>query len=188
MGKYSDKHICKLWGLFIIILFLVSCAKKDDFKLVIFKEYQNKLLEDIISYKKYEVKMIDKGNYWIMENTSEDMLLDITNITLIKMDIIADNIANEKTTTTTEGGPYVRKILNFSPERGIEVISDTENEHRLVWDPLHPDAIKNGDRQGYVMFPNVDIITEKMDLMAASNLYEVISEYLRIKYKILILR
>jgi flagellar basal-body rod protein FlgC len=193
MEKCFNKHIgfkniCKLLGLFIITLFFVSCVKKDDFKLIIFKEYQNKLLDDIISYKNYKVKMIDKGNYWIMENTNEDMLLDIINIILIKMDIIADNIANEKTTRTIEGGPYVRKILEISPERGMEIINDTKIENRFMWDPLHPDAIKNGDRQGYVMLPNVDIVTEKADLMEASTLYEVISEYLRLKYKILILK
>jgi len=182
------RFICKLSGLFIITLFFVSCAKKDDFKIIIFKEYQNKLLDDIISYKNYKVNMIDKGNYWIMENASEDMLLDIINITLLKMDIIANNIANEETTRTAEGGPYVRKILEISPEKGIEIIDDTKNKNRLMWNPSHPDAIRNGDKQGYVMLSNVDIITERVDLMAASTLYEVISEYLKIKYKIIILR
>jgi len=38
------------------------------------------------------------------------------------------------------------------------------------------------------MLPNIDIITEKADLTSASNLYEVVSEYLRIRYNILILR
>jgi flagellar basal-body rod protein FlgC len=181
------KNICKLSGLIIISSFFVSCAKKDDIKLIIFKEYQNKLLDDIISYKNYKVKMIDKGNYWIMENTSEDMLLDIINITLLKMDIIADNIANEKTTRTAEGGPYIRKILNISPEKGIEIINDTKSENVLMWDPTHPDAIINGDRRGYVMLPNVDIMIERMDLMSTSKLYNAVSEYLKMKYKIVIL-
>jgi flagellar basal-body rod protein FlgC len=196
MEKHFSKHmvfiglkiIRKLFEIFIITLLFMSCVKKDDFKIIIFKEYQNKLLDDIITYKNYKVKMIDKGNYWIMENASEDLLLDIINITLLKMDIIADNIANESTTRTAEGGPFVRKVLIISPEKGIEIINDTKNENRLMWDPSHPDAIKNGDRQGYVMLPNVDILTEKVELMATSNLYEVISEYLKIKYKIIILK
>jgi len=196
MENYSIKHmrfmgfksISILFGIFIISFFILSCAKKDDYKIIIFKEYQNNFLNEIISYKNYKVKMIDKGDYWIMENISEDILLDIINITLLKMDIIANNIANEKTTRTVEGGPYARKILIISPERGVEIINDTKNENRLMWDPSHPDAIINGDRKGYVVLPNVDITTETVDLMATSRLYDVISECLRIKYKKIILR
>jgi flagellar basal-body rod protein FlgC len=56
--------------------------------------------------------------------------------------------------------------------RVLEVQKDYASENRLVYDPTHPDAIKTGPRQGYVEMPNVDIITEMTDMIAASRAYE----------------
>ena len=38
----------------------------------------------------------------------------------------------------------------------------------MVYDPGHPDA----DAQGYVAMPNVDTVTEMVDLISASRAYE----------------
>ncbi|UXI60071.1 flagellar basal body rod protein FlgC, partial [Treponema pallidum] len=43
---------------------------------------------------------------------------------------------------------------------------------RLVYDPTHPDAILSGPKAGYVEYPNVDIVTEMVDLISASRAYE----------------
>ena len=43
---------------------------------------------------------------------------------------------------------------------------------RLVYDPTHPDAIKTGPRQGYVEFPNVNIVEEMVDMISATRSYE----------------
>jgi flagellar basal-body rod protein FlgC len=56
--------------------------------------------------------------------------------------------------------------------RVLEVQKDYASENRLVYDPTHPDAIKSGPREGYVEMPNVDIVTEMVDLIAASRAYE----------------
>jgi flagellar basal-body rod protein FlgC len=110
-------------------------------------------------------------------------------------DVIADNIANVSTTRTSEGGPFRRSrvILRpvtegpywrspFLPDsldngkgkgvRVLEVQKDYAAENKLVYDPTHPDAIKSGPREGYVEMPNVDIVTEMVDLIAASRAYE----------------
>jgi flagellar basal-body rod protein FlgC len=43
---------------------------------------------------------------------------------------------------------------------------------RLVYDPTHPNAIKVGQKKGYVEFPNVNMVTEMTDMISASRSYE----------------
>jgi flagellar basal-body rod protein FlgC len=56
--------------------------------------------------------------------------------------------------------------------RIAEIQKDYDTKTRLVYDPTHPDAITTGPRQGYVEMPNVDIVTEMVDMIAASRAYE----------------
>lgn len=104
-----------------------------------------------------------------------------------RTDIILQNIANQNTTRTENGGPYRRKQvvlkeqgMNFESELnhaitnaqkgGViaqEVIED-ESDLIPVYDPKHPDA----NEQGYVMMPNVNSAEEMVDLMAATRAYE----------------
>lgn len=112
----------------------------------------------------------------------------------LRMDVITDNIANATTTRTPEGGPYRRKRvilmpadskvkykLKFLPRkfrpvigRGVRVlrIEEDRTPFRLVYDPSHPDAIKTGEKKGYVQMPNVNIVTEMVDMISASRAYE----------------
>ena len=113
----------------------------------------------------------------------------------LRLDVIADNMANVNTTRTTEGGafkrsrvimrpmvdsPYWRSpLLPGSLDNGIgrgvrvaEIEKDTSTEPRYVYDPAHPDAILTGPREGYVEMPNVDIVTEMVDLISAQRSYE----------------
>ena len=113
----------------------------------------------------------------------------------LRLDVIADNIANATTTRTTEGGAFRRSRVIFRPRveqpywrspflpaylqdavgRGVRVSKvekDYDAELRLVYDPTHPDAIKSGPRAGYVEFPNVNIVNEMVDMIAASRSYE----------------
>ena len=112
-----------------------------------------------------------------------------------RSDVIADNIANASTTRTAEGGPYRRSRVimrprvespywrsPFLPEgldngvgkgvRVAEIQKDYATENKLVYDPTHPDAIKTGPQAGYVEMPNVDIVTEMVDMISASRAYE----------------
>jgi flagellar basal-body rod protein FlgC len=112
-----------------------------------------------------------------------------------RLDVIADNIANVNTTRTTEGGPFRRSRVIFRPRvsqpywrspflpeylkaeigQGVRVTSvekDYDAKPRLVYDPTHPDAIKSGPRQGYVEFPNVNVVQEMVDMISASRAYE----------------
>jgi flagellar basal-body rod protein FlgC len=106
-----------------------------------------------------------------------------------RLDVIASNLANANTTRTEEGGPYRRRNVVFVTEplendfaaaiddlaargakQGVavaDILEDTKPP-RLVFDPGHPDA----DAEGYVAYPNVNPITEMVDLMAATRAYE----------------
>jgi flagellar basal-body rod protein FlgC len=109
--------------------------------------------------------------------------------------VISDNIANVSTTRTADGGPYLRKRVIFSSRveqpywrspflpsmldngvgKGVRVTSieeDRDAKPRLVYDPTHPDAIKEGEQKGYVQYPNVNIVNEMVDMISASRSYE----------------
>jgi flagellar basal-body rod protein FlgC len=113
----------------------------------------------------------------------------------VRLDVIADNMANVNTTRTPEGGPFRRSRVIMRPRvespywrspflpqsmdngigRGVrpaEIQKDFSKENPLRWDPTHPDAIQSGPRQGYVELPNVDVVTEMVDMISASRSYE----------------
>jgi flagellar basal-body rod protein FlgC len=56
--------------------------------------------------------------------------------------------------------------------RIAEIQKDHKTENKLVYDPTHPDAILSGPRAGYVEMPNVDIVSEMVDMISASRAYE----------------
>jgi flagellar basal-body rod protein FlgC len=108
----------------------------------------------------------------------------------LRMDVIAANVANAETTRTAEGGPYQRKVVVFStqePQKQIAplaarfadqkpatsgvrveaILSDESRGHR-VYDPDHPDA----DADGFVTYPNVNVVTEMTDMLSATRSYE----------------
>lgn len=109
----------------------------------------------------------------------------------LRMDVIAENIANAKVTRTESGGPYRRKVVVLSSVgdqngtsfksafqsaadstvgEGVQVSQIMEDPSDLipVYDPTHPDA----DAKGYYYLPNVDTTEEMTDMMAASRAYE----------------
>ena len=113
----------------------------------------------------------------------------------LRLDVISDNIANANTTRTAEGGPYRRSRVIFRPRTdqpywrspflpealrnkigsGVRVSAiekDRDAELVLKWDPTHPDAVKTGPQTGYVELPNVNVVSEMVDMISASRAYE----------------
>jgi flagellar basal-body rod protein FlgC len=109
----------------------------------------------------------------------------------LRMDVTAENLANAQTTRGANGQPYRRKevVLQEAPgsfgaslsaamggggngsSGGVQVagvVEDTATPLKRVYDPGHPDA----DAQGYVSMPNVDTVTEMVDLISAQRAYE----------------
>ena len=106
-----------------------------------------------------------------------------------RLDIASENIANSETTRNASGGTYRRKmvvleevpstsfrtkfnrLLNRTASKGgVKVTEIVEDQRDLnpVYNPDHPDA----NEEGYVMMPNVDLVKETVDGMAATRAYE----------------
>lgn len=114
----------------------------------------------------------------------------------LRLDIVSENITNSNTTRVENGeGSYRRKVVVFeamsgkdnfraamaraaaglAPNKGYETaggvrvaeIAEDQSPMKLVYDPVHPDA----NDQGYVELPNVDMVKEVADAMAATQAY-----------------
>ncbi|MBQ7543715.1 MAG: flagellar basal body rod protein FlgC [Synergistaceae bacterium] len=97
------------------------------------------------------------------------------------LDTISSNLANINTTRTKAGGPYKRRVPLFSEMLdntiggyhdigGVRVLEITEDNSapRMVYQPDHPDA----NAEGYVAYPNVNLVREMTDMLVASRAYE----------------
>ena len=106
-----------------------------------------------------------------------------------RLDIASENIANSETTRTASGEAYRRKMVvleevpstsfrtrfnslinRTATKGGVKVTQIIEDQRDLnpVYNPDHPDA----NEEGYVMMPNVDLVKETVDGMAATRAYE----------------
>ncbi|OGS70476.1 MAG: flagellar basal body rod protein FlgC [Firmicutes bacterium RBG_13_65_8] len=111
----------------------------------------------------------------------------------LRLDVISNNLANANSTRTPEGGPYVRQVAVVAsrpaepgkagaglaaaagdPARlagnGVRVLGIVRDPSPpvLKYDPSHPDA----DANGYVAMPNVNVVTEMVDMITAARAYE----------------
>ncbi len=101
----------------------------------------------------------------------------------LRMETVASNLANESTTRTPEGGPYRRRDVVFEavPAGGfrdalagsihkvkVARVVEDQGPPRVRYQPGHPDA----DAQGFVAYPNVDTVTEMVNLVGAARAYE----------------
>ena len=107
-----------------------------------------------------------------------------------RTDVIAENVANINTTNTGDGTPYRRKIVTFQERtqdptsfgtifkraRGMDVgdgvkatgVYEDQSDLVMVYDPSHPDA----NEDGYVLYPNVNIVTEMTNMIDAERAYQ----------------
>lgn len=108
-----------------------------------------------------------------------------------RAEVTSANLANAETTHTDEGGPYVRKEVVFSATNaspfqtvfnrvghfgqapaGSVQISGVEDDNAppvLRYEPGNPDA----NKEGYVAYPNINPVTEMVDLMDATRAYQM---------------
>jgi len=102
-----------------------------------------------------------------------------------RINAITSNIANISTTRNEAGEaqPYQPKFVVFQTDdsvgqalgaAGVQVASveTADLEPQWRYEPGHPDAIKEGPRQGYVAYPNIDLTTEFVDALEATRAYE----------------
>ena len=108
----------------------------------------------------------------------------------LRMDIISQNLANVNTTRANDGGPYKRKTVLLQEQKqatpfaqqfesilskpvegnGVRVarVVTDETKGNVVYEPSHPDA----NDEGYVEMPNVNVVVEMVNMIAASRSYE----------------
>jgi len=109
----------------------------------------------------------------------------------MRMDVVAQNLANAQTTRGADGQPYRRQevvLQERTPTSGFGAalagamggrtgspggvqVAQIAKDHpplKRVYDPGHPDA----DADGYVQMPNVDSVSEMVDLISAQRAYE----------------
>jgi flagellar basal-body rod protein FlgC len=101
-----------------------------------------------------------------------------------RMNVIASNLANARTTRGADGQPYRRldpvfvarpvapgsfdPVLRNVKEVSLAGVRPDTSPGEMVYEPGHPDA----NPQGYVQYPNVNVVTEMVNLMTASRAYE----------------
>jgi flagellar basal-body rod protein FlgC len=105
----------------------------------------------------------------------------------VRMNALASNLANARTTRTAQGGPYKRldpvfQAVPLATHQGAAVgtrrtgaylvevptIRQDEGAPQMMYDPQHPDA----DERGFVALPNVNVVEEMVNLITASRSYE----------------
>lgn len=107
---------------------------------------------------------------------------------MLRIEVLGSNIANINATRTPEGGPYRRRDVVFQSKPleqnfeealsaasnntavGVEVVKVVEDPSpfKKKFDPNHPDA----GPDGYVLFPNVDVVSEVVNVQEAARSYE----------------
>lgn len=111
----------------------------------------------------------------------------------LRLDVVSENITNMNTTRTEAGGAYRRKMVVFEAQNGrdsfrsimasrslasnagysaaggvrVTEIAEDPSDLKMVYDPTHPDA----NAEGYVEMPNVTLVKEVTDAMAATQAY-----------------
>lgn len=106
----------------------------------------------------------------------------------LRMDVVANNLANMNSTRTEEGGPYRRQTVVFRTEGGlpsfaallarqsstvaggvaVDGVVEDPRPPRRVYEPTNPDA----DADGYVLYPDIDVASEMADMIAATRSYQ----------------
>ncbi len=115
----------------------------------------------------------------------------------LRMNTISNNLANAQTTRTQDGGPYQRQEVIFQPRFENHLLEriraarsheghlsfDNASSHggviasqiqadqtpgKEVYEPGHPDA----NAEGYVLYPNVNVVQEMTNMMSATRSYE----------------
>ena len=126
-----------------------------------------------------------------MFNTIFNIAASAMSANRLRINTVASNIANAETTKTAEGGPYKRRDVVFAATdvkvedfndhldrasvKGVKVagVVADQNDPLLVYDPGHPDA---DPATGMVAMPNINPVTEMVNLITASNAYKAAAE------------
>jgi flagellar basal-body rod protein FlgC len=104
----------------------------------------------------------------------------------VRLQAVASNMANARTTRTPGGGPYQRQVPIFQAQQVRDFGSELDDQLARVdipevrkmdgtirrHEPDHPDA----DADGFVEYPDINLLHEMVDMMTASRAYEANAE------------
>jgi len=94
-----------------------------------------------------------------------------------RLNVVASNLANADSVTSSNGQPYRAKQVVFSEQSfggatgsGVKVVGVTEDSSpgKKVFDPKHAMA----DAEGYVAMPNVSVVDEMVNMISAARSYQ----------------
>jgi flagellar basal-body rod protein FlgC len=96
-----------------------------------------------------------------------------------RLNVVASNLANADSAVSADGTPYRAKQVVFeavplkpgAAAQAVKVnaVVDDPSQPRLVYDPKHPLA----NAQGYVTYPNVNVVEEMTNMISASRTYQL---------------
>lgn len=96
-----------------------------------------------------------------------------------RLNVVASNLANADSAVSADGTPYRAKQVVFQAvplQRGaasqavrVNAVIDDPSAPRQVFDPKHPLA----NAQGYVTYPNVNVVEEMTNMISASRSYQL---------------
>ncbi len=130
-----------------------------------------------------------------MFNKIFDIAASAMSANRLRINTIASNIANAETTKTAEGGPYKRKDVVFAATdlkqdpfadaldeaslKNVRVaaVMEDKNAPQLVYNPGHPDA---DPTTGMVAMPNINVVTEMVNMVSANGAYKAAAEIVNI--------
>lgn len=94
-----------------------------------------------------------------------------------RLNVVASNLANADSVTSSNGQVYKAKQVVFMAQQGndasatsvkVKEVVEDPNPPKLMFDPKHPLA----DEKGYVAMPNVNVVEEMVNMISASRSYQ----------------
>jgi flagellar basal body rod protein FlgC len=99
---------------------------------------------------------------------------------ICSMKLNEENGVNRTTTMTRNGCPYLRKSVKIAKDGSVGYVEDTsENAYRYVYDPSHPNAIREGKYRGYVAIPDISIGKERAECKKALMCLRAVAEIIK---------
>ena len=135
--------------------------------------------EDIVNYfTKASINVKINDSLITIHSPTNNVLINLLDFQYANIYLNKSNIDNSTTTRTQDGTYYKRKYLEVLPNLKYRIQEDSSMPKK-IYDPTHPDSIKEGKDKGYVYYPNINIEVENNKLKNNIFIYNSILEYLK---------
>jgi hypothetical protein len=139
----------------------LSCNKNNYHDIDILEEFNNISVIEFSSDDIY-YKLIKKENIKLFRE-----------ILYIAIMVNTNNIINHNTTRTSNNSAYNFQYIYIDSNLDYNILEKRLIKH--IYDPLHPDTIRNGEMQGYVEYPDIDIFEENKSISGILNILFLIN-------------